>query len=82
MRPEARTSPYAIWVYAQALLADDDHSLPVLPGGTLRLDGIEQLSLSGEAGELSAKTYALSGIDLNPTYFVLDENDAFVALVN
>lgn len=76
------SSPYAIWVYAKALLADDDHSLPVLPGGTLRLDEIDKLSLSGESGELSVTTYSLSGIDLNPTYFVLDEDDAFVAVMS
>ena len=77
-----KSSPYAIAVYAQALLADDDHSMPVLPGGTLRLDEIEKLSLSGETGELAATSYALSGIDLNPTYFVLDEDDGFVAVMS
>jgi len=76
------SSPYAIAVYAQALLADDDHSMPVLPGGTLRLDEIEKLSLNGEAGELAATAYALSGIDLNPTYFLLDDDDAFVAVMS
>lgn len=76
------SSPYAIAVYAQALLADEDHSMPVLPGGTLRLDEIEKLSLKGEAGELAATAYAMSGIDLNPTYFLLDEDDAFVAVMS
>ncbi len=76
------SSPYAIWVYAQALLADDDHFMPVLPGGTLRLDEIEKIILNGEAGEINATSYALSGIDLNPTYFLLDENDAFVAVMS
>ena len=76
------SSPYAIWLYAQALLADEDHSMPVLPGGTLRLDEIEKIILNGEAGEITATAYALSGIDLNPTYFLLDENDAFVAVMS
>jgi imidazolonepropionase-like amidohydrolase len=73
------SSPYSVWVYAQALLADEDHSMPVLPGGVLRLDEIEKITLNGEAGELSATTYSLSGLGLNPTYFVLDDDDAFVA---
>lgn len=76
------SSPYAIWVYAKALLADDDHSMPVLPGGVLRLDEIEKISLNGETGELTATSYAMSGIDLNPTYFLLDENEAFVAVMS
>lgn len=76
------SSPYAIWVYAQALLADADHSMPVLPGGVLRLDEIEKINLNGKAGELPATSYAMSGIDLNPTYFLLDNNDAFVAVMS
>jgi imidazolonepropionase-like amidohydrolase len=75
------SSPYAISLYARALLADEDHSMPVLPGGTLRLDEIEQVKVSGEGGEMDVTSYALSGIDLNPTYFLLDENDTLFALI-
>ncbi len=75
-------SPYAIWVYAKALLADEDHSMPVLPGGTLRIDTMQQLSLKGEAGDLSATAYALSGLSLNPTYFLLDDKQALVAIIS
>ena len=75
-------SPYAIWVYARVLLADEDHSLPVLPGGTLRLDEIEQLSLESTQGEIAATAYALSGIELNPTYFLLDDEGAFLAVMS
>ncbi len=74
-------SPYALWIYARALLADEDHSMPVLPGGTLRLDEIEQLNVTGESGEIIVTSYALSGIDLNPTYFLLDDEDAFFAFI-
>ncbi len=74
-------SPYAIWVYARALLADEDHSLPVLPGGTLMLDEIEQLSLENTEGDIAATAYALSGIELNPTYFLLDDEGAFLAVM-
>jgi len=75
-------SPYAIGVYARALLADEDHAMPVLPGGTLRLDEIEKLAVNGEDGETGVTAYALSGIDINPTYFLLDENDDFFAVMN
>ena len=74
-------SPYALWIYAKALLADEDHSMPVLPGGTLRLDEIEQIKVTGESGEIHVTSYALSGIDLNPTYFLLDDEDAFFAFI-
>lgn len=75
-------SPYAIGVYARALLADDDHAMPVLPGGTLRLDEIEKLNVTGEDGETRVTAYALSGIDINPTYFLLDDNDDFFAVMS
>jgi imidazolonepropionase-like amidohydrolase len=74
-------SPYALWIYARALLADEDHAMPVLPGGTLRLDEIEQLKVVGESGEMDVTSYALSGIDLNPSYFLLDDEDAFFAFI-
>lgn len=75
------SSPYANWLYARALLADADHTMPVLPGGTLRLDEIEQIKVVGESGEMDVKSYALSGIELNPTYFLLDLQGAFFALI-
>lgn len=73
-------SPYALWIYAKALLADEDHSMPVLPGGNMRLDEIEQLNVTGETGEVAVTSYALSGLDLSPTYFLLDD-DAFFAFI-
>lgn len=74
-------SPYAVWIYAKALLADEDHSMPVLPGGTLRLDEIETLRVAGKDGEIEVTSYSLSGIDLNPTYFLLDQDEAFFAFI-
>jgi imidazolonepropionase-like amidohydrolase len=64
------------------LLADEDHAMPVLPGGTLRLDEIETLKVTGEDGETGVAAYALSGIDINPTYFLLDDNDDFFAVMS
>ncbi len=75
-------SPYALWIYARALLADEDHEMPVLPGGTLRLERIEDIPVQGPSGELSLTSYELSGIDLNPTYFLLDQNERFFAVVS
>lgn len=74
-------SPYAIWIYAKALLADEDQSMPVLPGGTLRLDEIETLKVTGTGGSIDVTSYALTGIDLNPTYFLLDQEEAFFAYI-
>ena len=75
-------SPYAIGIYARALLADEDHTLPVLPGGTLRLDEIEKMNVDGADGPIEVTSYSLSGIDINPTYFLLDENGDFFAVMS
>lgn len=75
-------SPYALWIYARALLADEDHEMPVLPGGKLRLEKIEVLTVSGPDGDYPVTSYALSGISLNPTYFLLDQDEAFFAVMS
>ena len=76
------SSPYALWVYSRLLLAEEDRTLSVLPAGELRLEEIETLEVSGNAGTETITTYALSGIDLNPTYFALDQSGAFFATMS
>jgi imidazolonepropionase-like amidohydrolase len=74
-------SPYALSVYAHALLADEDHTLPAYPAGTLRLEKLETVAVKSETGGMSVTAYALTGDSLDPTYFMLDENDALFALI-
>jgi imidazolonepropionase-like amidohydrolase len=74
-------SPWALGIYARALLADADRSLPALPSGTVRLDRLNALTLSGEAGTVEATAYALSGSDLNPDYFLLDADSRLAAVI-
>lgn len=74
------SSPYALWVYARLLLAAEGNTLAVLPAGELKLDTIETLDVTGSDGAaLAVTTYALSGIDLNPSYFALDESGLLFA---
>lgn len=72
-------SPYSAFIYARALLKDQDNTLPALPAGELRLAEIETLSVASESGQQSVTTYALSGADLDPDYLVLDDQGGFVA---
>lgn len=76
------SSPYALWVYARLLLAEDDRTLSVLPAGELSLEEIEILEVEGSAGTETITTYALSGIDLNPAYFALDQSGGFFAAMS
>ena len=72
-------SPYSLWLYARILLADADHSMPVIPGGTLSLERIEDINLANASGTVTS--YALSGIDLNPTYIILGSDESFAGMV-
>lgn len=74
-------SPFALWVYANALLKELDKSLPALPGGELRLTELQPVPVTGDPGELTVNAYALSGTELDPTYFLLDADQAFFGLL-
>lgn len=77
-------SPYASVLSARLLLNAPENTLPVLPAGNLTLTPMETLSVpmpSGE-GELALTTYALSGADLNPSYFILDDQKRFFAAID
>lgn len=77
-------SPYSAVLAARLLLDAPENTLPVLPAGNLTLTKMEDLTVanaSGE-GELALTTYALSGAEMNPSYFVMDENEKFFAAIS
>jgi imidazolonepropionase-like amidohydrolase len=65
-------SPWSLGLYARALLKDPDRQMPALPGGTIKLETAEALKVGGTGGPLDVTAYALSGVDLNPSYLLLD----------
>lgn len=75
-------TPYQLAIYARALLADEDMTMPVLPAGTMRLEKMEDFRLGTDNGSLSATSYALVGTELDPTYFVMDGEEEFVAVIS
>ena len=75
-------SPWAAGLYARALLADDDRSIPALPGGALTLSELEKVQVSGTGGAMTVTSYALSGNDLDPGYFLLDDSGALFAAIS
>jgi hypothetical protein len=74
-------SPWALGLYARALLKDSDGQMPALPGGTLKLEKLEAFKAAGPAGPVAATAYALTGIDLNPSYFLLDAEGRLFASI-
>ncbi len=74
-------SPYAEAIYARALLKESSSSLPVLPAGQLQLTEMETIQAKGKSGNVTLKTYSLSGADLKPSYFILDEEQRLFASI-
>jgi imidazolonepropionase-like amidohydrolase len=75
-------SPYSIFIAAHVLLNSKDLSVPALPAGQLQLTEMETFKASSDSVEIMLKSYALSGANLNPTYFVLDEDKRFFARIS
>jgi len=75
-------SPWAAGIYARALLKAPGGTLPVLPGGSLRLEKGEAIAVKGEGGPLTVTRYTLSGIDLAPETLLLDERGELFATVS
>lgn len=71
-------SPWALGLYARALLKRADHAIQALPGGALRLDDEGPVPVAGT----SYRAYFLSGIDLSPELILLDANDALFAVIS
>jgi len=65
-------SPWADGVYARALLKTANKSLDGLPGGVLRIEKGETITVQGTGGPLEVTRYDLIGIDLDPTILLLD----------
>ena len=74
-------SPWALGLYARALLNDIDHTLPTLPAGNIRLEEGDEISVKGKSGSERVRSYTLSGLDLNPSYVLLDNRQAMFAYI-
>ena len=64
---------------AELLVKDEDMAMPVLPGGTARLEAIETHTYEGEGRPVETTTYALSGLGSAPSYVTLDAEGRFFA---
>jgi imidazolonepropionase-like amidohydrolase len=76
------SSPWANGIYARALLKTADKHMPALPGGVLRLEKGESLTVQGNAGPVEVTRYDLIGIDLEPETILLDANNNLFADVD
>jgi imidazolonepropionase-like amidohydrolase len=75
-------SPWGLQVILRALLKEPGLSLPALPGGTLRLEKGETLTVQGEGGPQQVTRYDLTGIDLTPDTLLADAGGNLFAVVS
>jgi hypothetical protein len=75
-------SPYALFIYASALLKTKTNSILALPGGQLTISEIDQVDLVSDGSSTSAKIYAINGIELDPSYIALDDHMQMLAFIS
>jgi len=71
-------SPWALGLYARALLKDDDQRMAALPGGELQLEALGEAEVQGTI----YRAFSISGIDLSPELILLDEQGRFFARID
>ncbi|WP_235525129.1 MULTISPECIES: amidohydrolase family protein [unclassified Sphingomonas] len=70
-------SPWALGLYARALLKAPGGTLPALPGGQVRIERLGVQTIGGTAYH----AYAIGGIDLTPELILLDGDEALFAVL-
>ena len=75
-------SPWGDAIIARQLLKAPGMTLPALPGGTLKLEKGQSLSVQGAGGPLQVTRYDLIGIYTTPTYLLLDAKGELFAEVD
>ncbi len=75
-------SPYSEILMARSLLKSVDSSANVLPAGRLQLKEMEKTSVTVDSTTVNLTTYAISGADINPSYFIADSNQRLFAIIS
>jgi imidazolonepropionase-like amidohydrolase len=75
-------SPWALQIYARALLKQPGMTLRALPGGSLKLEKGDTLDVQGAGGALKVTRYDLSGIQTDPDTMLLDARGDLFAVVS
>lgn len=75
-------SPWSDQMFASLLLASPGMTMPALPGGTLRLEKGETLTVHGQGGPLQVTRYDLTGISTTPETMLLDQQGKLFASVS
>lgn len=74
-------SPWSLQIYSRALLKAPGMTMRALPGGTLKLEKRDTISVDGKGGPVEVTRYELSGIKTDPQTMLLDAKGDFFASV-
>jgi hypothetical protein len=72
-------SPWALFVYARALLETPVHALDVLPSGTVRLAEVRDLTVGAGNDAVPVTIYRIDGSKLESDYVMLDRSKRLFA---
>ncbi|WP_434926519.1 amidohydrolase family protein [Shewanella sp. HL-SH2] len=76
-------SPYALYIYAKALLGQPTLSLSALPAGELTISQVSKVVLTDANNtKVNATIYAVKGINLDPSYIALDDNQLMLGYLS
>ena len=75
-------SPWALGLYARAMLKQPKPEIAAFPGGTLRLEKGETLTVGSDANAIAVTRYDILGIDLTPSTILLDAKGDLFANVS
>jgi imidazolonepropionase-like amidohydrolase len=70
----------AVPALVRAALQRIDNELPLLPSGAARVEHVIDVEVSTGKGKQTASLYSISGVNLNPLYFWLDEELEILAV--
>ncbi len=72
-------SPWALFVYARALLETSGHALDVLPSGAMRLSEVRGLTVGKGKDAVPVTIFRIDGAKLEPEYVMLDGSHGLFA---
>ncbi|GAB2489501.1 amidohydrolase family protein [Arenimonas alkanexedens] len=75
-------SPWALGLYARVLLNADERRIAALPAGEVSLSPGEPLQVGLGKDRITVRTYAVSGLELDPDYVLLDEHGELFAVIS
>ena len=72
-------SPWALGVYARALLNSSANTLDVLPAGKMTIEPVRDMEIGEGEASLPVTIYRLNGVELSPDYIMLDQEQRLFA---